>query len=90
MRSDLVPMKNLEKAVMWRSIFKVPVSGQDFGVTIKLSRWMSPGKRTKFKCHDKFSSVDSLEFCELCHITARWYGELPSVSGLACVFAKSR
>jgi hypothetical protein len=23
-------------------------------------------------------------------ITARWYGELPSVSGLACVFAKSR
>ena len=25
-----------------------------------------------------------------CTITARWYGELPSVSGLACVFAKSR
>jgi hypothetical protein len=25
-----------------------------------------------------------------CSITARWYGELPSVSGLACVFAKSR
>ena len=24
-----------------------------------------------------------------CSITARWYGELPSVSGLACVFAKS-
>ena len=23
-------------------------------------------------------------------LTARWYGELPSVSGLACVFAKSR
>jgi hypothetical protein len=25
-----------------------------------------------------------------CSITARWYGELPSVSGLACVFAQSR
>ena len=23
-------------------------------------------------------------------LTARWYGELPSVSGLACVFAQSR
>jgi len=23
------------------------------------------------------------------NLTARWYGELPSVSGLACVFAKS-
>jgi len=24
-------------------------------------------------CHDKFSNVDSLGFCELWHITARWY-----------------
>ena len=49
MCSGLVPLKNLEKADMWRSIFKVPVSGQDFGVTIKLSRWMSPGKRLRAK-----------------------------------------
>ena len=27
---------------------------------------------------------------EILNLTARWYGELPSVSGLACVFAKSR
>jgi hypothetical protein len=50
-------VKNLEKVVMWRSIFKVPTSGQDFGVMIKLSIWVSLGKRTKFKCHDKFSKL---------------------------------
>ena len=27
---------------------KVPVSGQDFRVTIKLSRWLSPDKRYEF------------------------------------------
>ena len=27
-------------------------------------------------CHDKFSNVDSLRFCELCHLTARQYGEV--------------
>ena len=31
-----------------------------------------------------------LDVCTLYLLTARWYGELPSVSGLACVFAKSR
>ena len=32
-------------------------------------------------------------FCQLSRFkthTARWYGELPSVSGLACVFAQTR
>ena len=82
MGSDLVSVKNLDKAVMWRSIFKVPVSGQDFGVTIKLSRWISPDKRKKFRRHDKFSSVDSLGFCELCHITARRFGSLPLRRGV--------
>ncbi|OFX36663.1 MAG: hypothetical protein A2X05_18970 [Bacteroidetes bacterium GWE2_41_25] len=71
MGSDLVLVKTQEKAVMWRGIFKVPVNGQDLRVTIKLSKWMNPDKRTRFKCHDKFSNVDSLGFCELCHITAR-------------------
>ena len=33
-------------------------------------------------CHDKFSKVDCLWFCELCHLTARQYGEvvLPDAS----------
>ena len=43
---------------------------------IKLSRWTSPGRRKRFKCHEKLSSVDSPGFCELCHITARRFNEL--------------
>ena len=31
-----------------------------------------------------------IHFCRHYFLTARWYGELPSVSGLAWVFAKSR
>jgi len=30
--SDLVLVKNLEKVVMWRSIFKVPVNGTELGL----------------------------------------------------------
>ena len=48
----------------------------------------------KHNCQDKFNYMQ----CGKPHVpelrvfllTARWYGELPSVSGLACVFAQSR
>jgi hypothetical protein len=35
----------------------------------KTGKWMNPGKRTKIMFHYKFSKVDCLWFCELCHLT---------------------
>ena len=61
--------RNWLDAVMWRSTSKVPANGTKLSVKIKMSKWQSPGKRTKFKCHDKLSNVDGLEGCKLCHIT---------------------
>jgi hypothetical protein len=39
------PALSAAKGRGWHEFLQSPVSGQDFRVTIKLSRWLSPGKR---------------------------------------------
>jgi hypothetical protein len=47
---------------------------------------ISPGTTANQSWRKRVSGYEN----RYCSLTARWYGELPSVSGLACVFAKSR